>query len=155
MDMEKNKSLKKVSIITIIDNVNFGTYLQALALAKTIENLHFSPHIIDYCRKHQSFNYLLHSNIASTYNPLKWIYRTYNWYKSMQLRKKDKNFLKKYLTKKEYYSFNELAQNPPQADIYVTGSDQVWNSSYNKGIDKSFIWISPPNKSQEFLMPQV
>lgn len=56
----------------------------------------------------------------------------------MQLRKKDKNFLKKYLTKKEYYSFNELAQNPPQADIYVTGSDQVWNSSYNKGIDKSF-----------------
>lgn len=43
MDMEKNKSLKKVSIITIIDNVNFGTYLQALALAKTIENLHFSP----------------------------------------------------------------------------------------------------------------
>lgn len=138
MDMEKSKSLKKVSIITIIDNVNFGTYLQALALAKAIEDLGFSPHIIDYCRKHQSFSYLLQSNIASTCNPLKWIYRTYNWYKSMQLRKKDKHFLEKYLTTKKYFSFNELVQNPPQADIYVTGSDQVWNSSYNKGIDKAF-----------------
>ena len=66
----------------------------------------------------------------------------------MQLRKKDKNFLKKYLTKKEYYSFNELAQNPPQADIYVTGSDQVWNSSYNKGIVFGF---RPQTKAKNFL----
>ena len=49
-------------------------------------------------------------------------------------------FLKKNvnLSKKRYIDIVDLRQNPPQADIYMTGSDQVWNSVYNKGIDEGF-----------------
>ena len=36
-----------------------------------------------------------------------------------------------------YKSFDELCANPPDADIYMTGSDQVWNSGYCN-LDKSF-----------------
>lgn len=136
--METNKQIKSASIITIIDNVNFGTYLQAMALAKTIENFGISVHIIDYCRKHQSFQYLFCACLQNTCNPLKWGYRIFNWYKSVLLRKKDKAFLKDNLTKKQYFSYEELKKNPPYADVYITGSDQVWNSIYNKGIDRAF-----------------
>ena len=38
----------KVSLITILDNTNFGTYLQALALSKTIEKLGLDVEIVDY-----------------------------------------------------------------------------------------------------------
>ena len=29
-------------------------------------------------------------------------------------------------------------KNPPIADVYVTGSDQTWNSAYNQGVDKGY-----------------
>ena len=39
-----------------------------------------------------------------------------------------------------YYSMEELVENPPQADVYITGSDQVWNSSFLPGekVDEPF-----------------
>lgn len=44
----------KVSLITILDNTNFGTYLQALALSKTIEKLGLDVEIVDYIRPRMS-----------------------------------------------------------------------------------------------------
>ena len=142
----------KVNIITIIDNTNFGTYLQAFALARTIDGLGYTVKIIDYCRKHQSHSFLLISSLKTTRNPLKWINRIINWGGNYLLREKDKRFLKKYLTKKKYYSFEELKKYYPKADIYITGSDQVWNSIHNRGIDKSYYWgFVPSSSSQDFL----
>lgn len=45
-------------------------------------------------------------------------------------------FLKKrvHLTERSYYSISELLADVPQADIYMTGSAQVWN----KGIEKPY-----------------
>ncbi len=31
-----------------------------------------------------------------------------------------------------------MKKDPPKADIYVSGSDQVWNSKYNHGVDGSY-----------------
>jgi polysaccharide pyruvyl transferase WcaK-like protein len=49
-------------------------------------------------------------------------------------------FLRKYvkLTPRRFHSFDALQRNPPAADIYVTGSDQVWNGIYNAGVDRTF-----------------
>lgn len=44
--------------------------------------------------------------------------------------KKDFNsFIEKYinLSDSEYRSYSEIKKNPPEADIYIVGSDQVWN----------------------------
>lgn len=35
---------------------------------------------------------------------------------------------------KEYWSVEEVKRNPPDAEIYLTGSDQVWNTSITKGV---------------------
>ena len=41
------------------------------------------------------------------------------------------------LTKK-YVTADDLRKDPPEADVYVTGSDQTWNSQYNECIDRGF-----------------
>lgn len=139
--------MKKISIITILDNINFGTYLQALALCKTIELLDYQPELIAYCRPGHSVLSQYKKSIQSTNNPLKMLARTYYAIRNFFLRKKDISTVKKYLTKYKYYSFNDLKNNPPIADMYMTGSDQVWNSIYNNGIDRSFYLDFAPTNS--------
>ena len=36
-----------------------------------------------------------------------------------------------------YRTIEALEKNPPKADLFMTGSDQVWNSVHNKSIDKA------------------
>ena len=51
------------------------------------------------------------------------------------------------MTDKTYKNNEELIKNTPKADIYCTGSDQVWNSDWNGGIDKAlFLDFAPNNK---------
>lgn len=129
--------MKKVEIITIFDNTNFGTYLQALALALTIQKFGFNVELIDYIRPGQSEE--ARKKFANNF--MKKVYYTLwelpRWRK---LRNDCHDFVSRFvsITKTRYMSFNELKDNPPFADIYLTGSDQVWNSIYNEGLDKSF-----------------
>ena len=136
-----------VAIITILDNTNYGTYLQALATGLTIEKMGHEVELIHYTRpcmtpKGNSKAILEDRGI------LRWFYRCVlkSSKKVYELRDKDYEFLKKYLSvTKEYIGFDELKANPPEADVYLTGSDQVWNSFYNRGIDKSFYLDFVPN----------
>lgn len=83
---------------------------------------------------------------------LRWFHRCIIKYsrKSSQLRKLDIDFLASYLPlTDEYVGFDALMANPPLADVYLTGSDQVWNSFYNRGIDKSyFLDFTPKGKKR-------
>ena len=49
-------------------------------------------------------------------------------------------FTRKYLrlTPVSYHTFIELQHNPPQADIYIAGSDQIWNPLFPNGKDSSY-----------------
>jgi hypothetical protein len=49
-------------------------------------------------------------------------------------------FLKEYirLTERRYFNLEELQSDIPNADIYCTGSDQMWNRDWNGGIEKPF-----------------
>lgn len=132
-----NKEMK-VSIITILDNTNFGTYLQALATGKIIESLGYEAEIVRYTRPSMTgwgqLKYLfLDRGILSVIRNAWKIPRT------LKLRDRDFAFLSKFqFVTNEYVGFESLQKNPPMADVYLVGSDQVWNSFYNKGIDKSF-----------------
>ncbi len=55
-------------------------------------------------------------------------------------------FVKKHLnlSKQQYRNYDELKEQLPYNDIYVTGSDQVWNSSWNDGIDEC-LFLNFPN----------
>ena len=132
------EKMKKVVIITIFDNNNFGTYLQVLALGKTLEAKGFNVEVVKYIRPTRTWIntsiFYLNKNIVKD---------LYHFFLNIPLmfflRRKDHLFIKKYLPiSKKYTSFVALKHNPPVADIYLTGSDQVWNSYYNGGIDRAF-----------------
>ena len=59
-------------------------------------------------------------------------------------------FVKKNLhLTKQYITADDLEKDPPQADIYVTGSDQTWNSQYNGGVDRGFfLTFAPKDKAK-------
>ena len=44
----------------------------------------------------------------------------------------------------------ELRQYVPNADVYITGSDQVWNYIYNEGIDRSFFLDFVPENKRKY-----
>lgn len=141
------EKMKKAAIITILDNTNFGTYLQALALAIQVKQVGCEVEIIDYVRPCTSTKYRL----ATIKNPFKKLYNAfYGMRKWQQLRRKDHKFLSRFVkfTSRTYHSFQELKMQPPAADIYITGSDQVWNSIYNRGIDKSFYLDFAPQNAK-------
>lgn len=57
-------------------------------------------------------------------------------------RKKFDEYTRKYLhLTQRYNSFQELLNNPPEADIYFCGSDQIWNTQIKNGLDPAFIAI--------------
>ena len=130
----------KISIITVLDNTNYGTYLQALATGIAIQRLGYQVEIIRYTRKFMTpsgYSRL----VLKERGFLRWFNRCVlkSHKKTYELREKDIAFLESYLpVTREYVGYEDLCSAPPMADIYVTGSDQVWNSFYNRGIDRSF-----------------
>lgn len=134
----KRQKTKKISITTIFDNPNFGTYLQAFALSHVLKNkglrvevlfyLRPSWHNIPLIRRHTKFLEFFRTLAAYLKKDLASIQR-------IECRK----FVKKNAQiTKPYYSFEDIQKNPPKADLYVVGSDQVWNSIHNRGLDRTF-----------------
>lgn len=130
--------MKKVAMITILDITNFGTYLQVLALGKTLEAKGFNVEVIKYIRPRHTWKKFMKSRLSK--NILKVLYNFFlNVPLILLLRRKNHLFIRKYLlVSKKYTSYEALKNNPPIADIYLTGSDQVWNSYYNQGLDRSY-----------------
>jgi hypothetical protein len=60
--------------------------------------------------------------------------------KKLKRRKSFDEFSQKYipLTEHVYYNIGDLRKNPPQADMYIAGSDQIWNTTLPNGLDPAY-----------------
>lgn len=139
----------RIAVITIIDAPNFGTVLQAYAFCRVLSKSGASVELIRYERKVSEILYLFKKRIKTAPSLLKkvWAIPAYLILLPFAIIKYN-NFLKKNTNlSRRYKSIAELKKNPPEADVYFTGSDQVWNSCYNNGIDKAFFLdFVPPHK---------
>jgi hypothetical protein len=100
----------KVAILTFSKEINYGAELQCFALKTMLEKLHHEVSVIDIqlpLVKRSLINRLLHF-------PEK-IYFSIFWNKHIG------SFTRKYFTEQE------IMEDPPKADVYIVGSDQVWN----------------------------
>lgn len=137
----KGDIIMKVAVITLHRVFNYGSVLQAYATQKVFQDLGYDVEIVDYITEQRTLKRI----ILSTSETKKPFYKKaiYLFLKSISVFIKQLtfgSFIKKYIktTKKKYISYEDLIKNPPYADIYITGSDQVWNSKYNEGVDKGF-----------------
>lgn len=133
--------MKRVAVITFFQSQdNYGQLLQCFALQKTLQKLGTSPCVIRYGFHRPYFLwlqwrilfsktgfYLLRKKIKSIYHEsIRAKYPNRGFYRFKH------NYIK--FTRRCYNSLEDLQRNPPKADIYITGSDQVWAqliSSYN------------------------
>lgn len=125
---------KTLALITLHDVKNYGSALQAYATQVFFERLGFDVTVIDYRRPWETtLGYWFYLRVFS----LKGILRNVLYFPSKIIQKvRFKQFLKNYVhsTPNHYYTSNQLKEKKVMADVYCTGSDQVWNSGWNKGV---------------------
>lgn len=116
--------MMKVGIITFHWAANYGAVLQAYALQKALEKNGIEVEIINYI-------------------PQGYITDFFGCFKSRNIRSikikldsyKKKKSIDKYVTpllhlSRIYKEERDLIDNPPEYDLYITGSDQVWNEEF-------------------------
>lgn len=136
--------MKSVGIITIHRIFNFGSILQAYALYRVIEDLGYDVEIIDYrfpnsfqvSKNISSKRRLICASCGIKQKLLKCCYALALLKQHHKMLVAIKKMLK---TSSVVYSTPEaLTKIAEKYDIFVTGSDQVWNPRYTKG-DPSFL----------------
>lgn len=133
----------KVGIMTFHRAINYGAILQVLALQKSIEKFNVEVEVIDYrCEKIEKD----YSNIRIRKNTV--LNDTINSVLSYPIRRKKKNNFLKFmnnnlnLSKEVYYSIDDLFKSNEFYDLFVTGSDQVWDNkcvNFDKAYFLSFV----------------
>lgn len=134
----------KVDVITRHAVANYGSILQTYATQSIIESLGFDCNIINYVREDEKgkniWKMLLKRSkkwnknfiTRSIYKAIQSPNYTYSYNKFLQFRKK---LLKE---TREYNSIKELREEIPEADVYCTGSDQVWGNIGNVPYDETY-----------------
>ena len=143
----------KIGVITYSNsNDNYGQILQCWALQTYLKNIGHSPYLIRY--KDISFQkknsrgkkllkvLLIYPAIQSILKRKKTL-RINKLKKINEERNKQRNFIdfkERYITysKREYINIEDLRNDPPQADCYITGSDQVWGDSLLRENTKAY-----------------
>lgn len=135
----------RIKTITCHDVYNYGASLQAYALQRYLLDLGHDVEIIDYKPDYLSFVYDF-MGVSPNWDGnllFRWAYRFFRFpmrIRGLERKRVFDSFTKNRLrlTPSRYESNDELAQNPPGADVYIAGSDQIWNTSYKNGKDPAF-----------------
>ena len=128
----------KVCLVTLIDNNNYGTLLQAYASATIIQRMGNEVFFLNYYRNIYSPCNLLRLRFQSNQHFIKKMLDIPVVLIVMPIKHK---YLIKFLNKnfaftKRYNSIDQIKD--IDADLFVAGSDQIWNTEWNHGIDKVF-----------------
>ena len=138
-----------IRIITIHFGTNYGSALQSYALCFYLNRLGHDAKIIDYIpERYGLWRGLLERHGKYYPKIIIFLYYLMILPKRSQNRRRFECFLQKYvpLTKK-YKTRDSLINNPPKADLYISGSDQIWNYDYNMESDFSyFLDFAPIDK---------
>lgn len=122
----------KVSLITRHAAINYGSLLQTIATQQSIRSLGHECSVIDYIRTDEGVwnieKTLLESKPEWNSSALRRIsYLAMRQPPSVIAGNRFKAERERYLAMtRRYFSYSELVDDPPSADVYMTGSDQVW-----------------------------
>ena len=139
----------KIGIVThwmAVDN--YGGMLQSYALQRYLRNLGHDAYLIRFFIDNKSQQSL----IVRIKSALKSLMITLNLFPHANEIKQEERIRKEWIKKRKfdvfrnkhinlsdkiYYSLSDIQKNPPEADVYITGSDQVWAGDLNN----PNIWI--------------
>lgn len=144
-------SRKRVAIITRHAISNYGSVLQAYALQSVVEDLGYECEIIDYIRTDEGYKKIADTLVKKSSwnrNPItRIIYKAIQSPEYIIMGRAFEKYRGKMLktTEKRYSSLDELTSDMPDADIYCTGSDQVWGEIGNDAYDEAYFLSFVPD----------
>ena len=136
--------MKRVGIVTYYGE-NYGGMLQAYALQRYVKNLGYECKIIS-----NDFIYANNAHIDKkktmlnklkvfVKNPFKYLKRRQIMRSHLSERTLKRAYFREFLDKNieidytGYSSYEQYVENPPEYDVYLSGSDQIWNPNlYSK-----------------------
>ena len=150
--LNMNEMEKTVGIITMHCVENYGSYVQTLATYRFIKSLGYNPIVINYKypnkihletgeahnqKKYESLS--ISVLIAKIINKLR---RNLHGIDKKLVKSKFDAFYRNLQLTREFISPEDLSENCPEFDIYISGSDQIWNPLY-VGDDTSYLlsWV--------------
>lgn len=122
----------------IIEHINYGALLQYYALEKILEKNRIDAYWLRYIIKDkQNLKYIIKKIVLL-------LKRGKNKKKIDDTLKSFEKFLGNYckVSQKKYDSEKDLKKHLPKADIYITGSDQVWGGT----LSPNYLCFVPENK---------
>lgn len=114
----------KVGIITFHWAANYGAVLQTYALQKAVEKMDVSAEIIDY-RPKQYERKWWKCFVSRSLHSMR--YKLSDYIKNKKIQR---DICGKLHLSKQYESAEKLKENPPLYDVYISGSDQIWNEFF-------------------------
>lgn len=138
----------KIGIITMHRVQNYGSALQAFALVEYLGKLGHHVETIDYFFPNSyHLKKAVPSLKARVILKLREIFRSLLLEPFLKRNSKFALFRKQHLhlTDETYKTKEELMQKSPKFDVYLTGSDQVWNESKIYNDDSFFCNFAPDN----------
>jgi hypothetical protein len=133
----------KIGIMTFWwSDDNYGQLLQCYALQKYLRDRGYDAYLIRYDSRNDYVKTPFLKKVLKAFNPVTLFH--YCYYKSALYNKienkiektnalrKFERFREHYIKQSEriYYSYDALLDEPPEADVYLAGSDQVWNPDF-------------------------
>lgn len=148
--------MKRIGIITIQKCDNFGADLQAYALGAKLRSMGYDAENIDYLfykhPKHEKgvgespvLPISVVNRIKERLFPLvNWVRRRRSWKgEPCRCDKFAAWFERNVKCGREYRSVKSLYDDPPNYDVYMVGSDQVWNPRMYSNIKPYFLDFAP------------
>lgn len=132
------------AIITIHFGVNYGSALQAYAMSEIMKIYCGSVTVINYIPERYSFKnkYFKHKNLLGLIKCL----IVFPFRAKYQIV--FKRFLQQRIALTKCCSrITDITTNTGNKSIYIAGSDQIWNSNYNKGVDPAYYLDFAPTES--------
>ena len=137
--------MKTVGVLTVHCSINAGASLQAYALCRTLGDLGCLPLLIDY--RPPYFTDDMDEKKRKAKKPLKKRVAAILWRgKLMREHNAYLAFERDCLPKKtrRYDTLSDLVADPPRADAYLCGSDQIWNPRHVRRDGAMFFSFLPP-----------
>ena len=129
----------RICTITCQNADNHGARLQCYALVRHFQKQGHDVQVIDYRPYYMRGPRLWYWPGTSLKEWVKFFLRIPDRIRSVRRHRCFDEFSKKYIPLTRIYNtIDELRQDPPLADKYIAGSDQIWNTTFRNGTDPAY-----------------
>lgn len=148
----------KIGIITILKVNNYGAELQAYATQAALKKCGYDAEIIDYLFYKHSHHKATHDSrplfkfsikkwLSEKFYPIITSIKEFGSKTTIKRKERFSSFHTKHTALSQtFQSINELYASCPDYDVYMVGSDQVWNPGIFSSLKPYFLDFAPNGK---------